>query len=227
MKDYEEYDDCSDDCCGHDHDHCDCGHDHCDCGHHHHDDEGVALDERQVRTRLLNVVALANNYCVALENAGDYSGRASENVDNPSENEARAEFVIEILDYLPRLYWEFSDLQTPPTIEEETYLPQYVDEDYYESIRHRVGSLMGEEDVFLETFEEDMKYSDTPIAASISESLADIFQNLYDFVAAVRESDGDLLVEAFTSCKENFISTWSQTLCNVLRALNHLRYNKL
>ncbi len=40
---------------------------------------------------------------------------------------------------------------------------------------------MGEDDVFLETFEEDMKYSDTPVAASVSESLADIFQPLYNF----------------------------------------------
>lgn len=185
-----------------------CGHDHCDCGHEH---EGAPLDEAQTRARLLNVVALSNNYCVALENA-----REAE----------REDFVIEVLDYLPRLYWEFSDLQTPPSIEEETYLPSYVDEDYYESIRQGVGALMGEEDVFLETFEEDMKYSDTPIAASISESLADIFQDLYNFTAAVRESDGDLLVEAFTLCKENFIASWSQTLCNVLRALNHLRYNR-
>lgn len=200
MKDLEEYNDhnCA---CGHDHDHCDC----------HHDHEAEALDEKQVRTRLVNIVALANNYCVALEHARE---------------QERADFVIEILDYLPRIYWEFSDLQTPPSIEEEIYMPEFVDEDYYESIRRGVGELMGEEDVFLETFEEDMKYSDTPIAASISESLADIFQDLYNFVAAVRDSDGDMLVEAFTACKENFIAGWSQTLCNVLRALNHLRYNR-
>ncbi len=83
---------------------------------------------------------------------------------------------------------------------------------------------MGEDDVFLETFEEDMKYSDTPVAASISESLADIFQPLYNFISVVKDSEGDNAAGAFRECKENFESYWSQTLCNVMRALNNIRY---
>ena len=85
--------------------------------------------------------------------------------------------------------------------------------------------LMGEHDVFLETFEEDMKYSDTPVAASISESVADIFQALYNFISIVKETEGDSLEGAYMECRENFAAYWSQTLCNVMRALNHLRYN--
>ena len=84
---------------------------------------------------------------------------------------------------------------------------------------------MGPDDIFLETFEEDMKYSETPIAASISESLADLFQPLYNFISVVKDSEGDKLVEAYINCKEDFISYWSQTLCNVLRALNNVRYS--
>ena len=67
-----------------------------------------------------------------------------------------------------------------------------------------------------------MKYSDTPIAATISENLTDIYQPLYDFVAEVRESEGDNLDEAFRACKDGFKEYWSQALCNVLRALNAL-----
>ncbi|MDE6578646.1 MAG: DUF5063 domain-containing protein, partial [Muribaculaceae bacterium] len=79
-------------------------------------------------------------------------------------------------------------------------------------------------DTFLETFKEDMKYSDSPIAASIAESLADIFQPLFNFASIVRDTEGDSIVEAFLQCKENFEEYWSQTLCNVLRALNHVKY---
>ncbi|MDE5842971.1 MAG: DUF5063 domain-containing protein, partial [Muribaculaceae bacterium] len=35
----------------------------------------------------------------------------------------------------------------------------------------------------------------------------------------------DELEGAYRECKENFAAYWSQTLCNVLRALNHLFYN--
>lgn len=200
------------DCCGHDHMHdhthgdC-CGHDHCDCGH----EESTPAEIAAMRTRLVALTALANDYCVTLEHAAEIE---------------KKDFIAEILGYLPRLYWEFSDIDVPASEEdEEFYLPDFVDEDYYESIRLRVGSLMGEDDVFLETFEEDMKYSDTPIASSVSECLADIFQDLFNFVAAVKDSDGDMLAEAFTACKENFAVYWSQKLCNVMRALNHLRYS--
>ncbi len=121
------------------------------------------------------------------------------------------------------------DEYTPISLEEEeddrTYYPSYIDEDYYENVRRHIEALLGPDDVFLETFEEDMKYSDTPIAASVSECLADIFQPLYNFISIVKETDGDELEGAYRECKENFAAYWSQTLCNVLRALNHLFYN--
>ncbi len=116
-------------------------------------------------------------------------------------------------------------------LEEETdeddddfYYGSYMDEDYYESIRRHVETLLGPDDVFLETFEEDMRYSETPIAASISESLADIFQPLYNFISVVKETEGEALEGAYRRCSAEFREYWSQTLCNVLRALNNLRY---
>lgn len=189
-------------------------------------------ENTDIRRRLLGITALAAEYCVTLENAG--------------ETEAR-EFVGSMLRLLPRLYLEFNDIApdnpqfqsgdeenynedpeayTPLAPEEEPmeYYGSYVDEDYYNSVRHHVEQLLGPDDVFLETFEEDMKYSDTPIAASVSECLADIFQPLYNFISVVKDTDGDQLEGAYRHCHEEFASYWGQTLCNVLRALNHIYY---
>ncbi len=168
------------------------------------------MTDDNMRHRLLGVTALASDYCLTLENAGEME---------------KDDFVAMMLDYLPRLYWEFSDLDSGEPISEFDYFSSYVDEDYYESIRRHVEVLLGPDDVFLETFEEDMKYSDTPVAASVSECLADIFQPLFNFISIVKESDGEQLEEAYAECKENFVSYWSQTLCNVMRALNNIRYN--
>ncbi|MDE7181259.1 MAG: DUF5063 domain-containing protein [Muribaculaceae bacterium] len=169
------------------------------------------MTQNDMHTRLLDVTALATDYCAAMENA-----RSIEKMD----------FIIEMLDYLPRLYWNFSDLIVEDVVDdmEYDYYPSYVDEDFYDSVRRNVEAVMGEDDVFLETFEEDMKYSDTPIASSISECLADIFQPLYNFISIVKESNGEQLTGAYTECRENFVGYWSQTLCNVMRALNNLRY---
>ena len=167
--------------------------------------------EDTLKNRLVTVVALATDYCVALENARE----AEKN-----------EFVVEILNYLPRLYWEFSDLQpeAEDPLDDEEYYPSYITEEYYDSIRRGVESILGPDDTYLETFEEDMKYSDTPIGASISEGLADIFQALYNFVSIVRESQGENMIGAYRECRDNFVGYWSQTLCNVMRALNYIRF---
>ena len=160
---------------------------------------------------LQQILVLVNDYCSALQHTSEME---------------KDEFVNEILGYLPQIYWHFFSYDPSEEMMQPDYgyYPSYVDEDFYESIRHRIGVLMGEDDVFLETFEEDMKYSDTPIAASISESLADIFQPLYNFLITVRKTEGAEALGAYIECRENFGSYWSQTLCNVMRALNNIKY---
>lgn len=168
------------------------------------------LNEENLKRRLIGLVSLSTEYCHLCENASEFN---------------KEEFIDQALDLLPRIYWEFFDLSAPFILDDFDYFSSYVDEDYYDGIRRNIERVMGEDDVYLETFEEDMKYSETPIGASIAESLADIFQPLYNFVAIVKDSDGEQMNSAFANCKEDFAGYWSQTLCNVLRALNHIKYS--
>lgn len=172
------------------------------------------MNQDPMNRRLITLTSLSAEYCSACENAGEME---------------KKEFIDRMLDLLPRIYWEFFDISADGIVmlEEFDYFSSYVDEDYYESVRRQIETLLGPDDVFLETFEEDMKYSDTPIAASVAESLADIFQPLFNFISIVKDSEGDRMVEAFMQCKEDFQAYWSQTLCNVLRALNHLKYTSV
>lgn len=160
-------------------------------------------------TRLLDIVTLAKEYCETCQEASQLS---------------KIEFTDKILDLLPRLYWNFFDLSAGVSLGEMEYFSDYVDESYYEEIKGGIAAIMGSSDIFLETFEEDMKYSETPISASISECLADLFQPLFNFISIVHDSEGGQLEEAFLNCKEEFENYWSQTLCNVLRALNNIKY---
>ena len=159
--------------------------------------------------RLLDVVSLAKSYCELCESAGEFD---------------KLDFTNRVLDLLPRLYWNFFDLSAGVSLGEMDYFSDYVDETLYGQIQSSIASVMGASDTFLETFEEDMKYSETPITASISECLADIFQPLFNFVSIVHDSEGAQLEEAFISCKEDFENYWSQTLCNAMKALNNVKY---
>ncbi len=162
-------------------------------------------------TNAITFIGLCNEYCVAVENARETD---------------RDEFVNLMLRLLPRLYITATDLVAAGDDEpaDDVFLADALDEDYYEALRRNMEELLGPDDVYLEVFEEDMKYSDTPVAASVSEGLADIFQSLYNFISTVRDSTDEVVAGAIATETEEFRSFWSSTLCNTLRALNHIRY---
>ena len=165
----------------------------------------------ELNTNSIALIALCNEYCQTVEHA--------------SESE-RDDFIASMLRLLPRLYISAADLQIDTSLEDEMfYIDQALDEDYYNTVRSNVAALMEPDDIYLEVFEEDMKYSDTPIAASISEGIADIFHVLYNFIETIKDAPTDLIKEALTALREDFDNYWSQTLCNLLRPLNHIKHN--
>lgn len=153
-------------------------------------------------------IGLANEYCTTLANAQQYE---------------QAEFVDSMLKLLPRIYISATDISIGN--EPEAYIEPYLDEDYYESVRHHVEMVMGPDDIYLEVFEADMKYSDTPISASIAEGLTDIFQDLFNFVNNVKDAPQVQISDYVAVCKENFETFWGQRLCNVMKALHDIKYN--
>lgn len=159
----------------------------------------------------ISFIGLCNEYCTALETVSTTD---------------RETFVNNMLRLLPRLYIAATDLKVQDPEYGEAYMESTLDEDYYDSIRRSVESVMGEEDVYLEVFEEDMKYSDTPVAASVSESLADIFQVMYNFIASVRDSTEENIQLALIAMHDDFESYWGAIVCNVLRALHNIKTNR-
>jgi hypothetical protein len=163
----------------------------------------------QLSPNTLAFIALCNEYCNAVEMT-----RESE----------RQEFIDSMLRLLPRIYISATDLQSDAMMESDTYIDSALEEDYYDSMRRNVALLLGEDDAYLDVFEDDMKYSETPIAASISEGVADLFQVMFNFLETVRNAPTELIQEAVMTMREDFEHYWSLKLCDVLRAINALKY---
>lgn len=170
----------------------------------------MIMEKTSLTPNALAFIGLCNEYCATIENA-----RETE----------RDEFVESMLRLLPRLYITANDLKLPDDADEDSYIDDVLDDETYESVRGDIESLLGYDDSYLEVFEENMKYSDTPIGASIAEGLTDIFQVLYNFLELVKTSTEPIIQLALQAVKEDFAQYWSQTLCNVLRAVNNIRYN--
>lgn len=161
-------------------------------------------DQPKLDPNSLSFIALTNEYCQALEHA---------------EAASRQDFLVEMLKILPRIYIVATDLDQESPF--STYdIEPYLTEEVYNQVRDSISRLMAEEDVYLEVFVEDMKYSDSPIASSISENLADLYQEFFNFIASVKDATTEAQIELIGICKYEFREFWGQTLCNVLRAMH-------
>lgn len=156
----------------------------------------------------LEFVTVALEYCSFVEHAGEMEA---------------LEFVDKATKILPLLYLKASLL---PVIEADDYYePELsVTEDMYDSVRSRIAALLADKDTYLETFHADMAYSETAIAAFISENLADVYQDTGNFVALFRQGNEEVMRESIALCYNNFKDYWGQQLLNALRALHNLRY---
>lgn len=142
-----------------------------------------------------------------------------------TEQSALLDFADKAVKLLPLLYLKATLL---PEVEEgEGAEPELtVTEDMYEAVRLRIAGLLGEKDPFLETFHPDMQYSDTPIAAFISENLADVYQDTGNFVSMFRQGNEEVMCEAIALCRTNFREFWGQQVLNALKALHAVRYSE-
>ena len=141
-----------------------------------------------------------------------------------TRQQRRQEFVDTALKLLPLLYLKASLI--PQCERVGMFDPEtFVTEADYELIQQDVASLLGAKDDYLEVFLPDMAYSDTPIKKSISEDLADIYQDLKDFICVFQLGLNETMHDSLVICKEHFAEFWGQRLVNTLRALHDVRYN--
>ena len=167
------------------------------------------MENKNISPNSLMLVAMTNEFCQDIERALEME---------------RDEFVSKMLRILPRIYVAVTDVAEPDNNGAYYDIDSYLSEESYNSARDGIYRLLGEDDVYLEVFEEDMKYSDTPIATTISENLCDLYQEFYNFVVTVQNAPSEDVEDVITAEKENFTNYWGQALVNVMRALHSLKY---
>ena len=158
---------------------------------------------------VIEFVTVAAEFCAFLERA---------------ESMKRSTFVDTTLKILPLLYLKASMLPKCEMIGDES--PEtYVTEEIYEVLRINLASILAEKDDYLEVFLPDMAYSDEPIKKNISEDLADIYQDIKDFIFVFQLELNETMNDSLAICQENFGLLWGQKLVNTMRALHDVKYS--
>lgn len=158
---------------------------------------------------IVEFTAAANEFCKHAEHAGELKG---------------AEILAIFQRLLPYLYLKASLLpRLEPFFEDGN--EKFVTEADWFRIHDTLRWKLGTADDYLEVFDDKFNYSDAPVVSSISENLADIYQDLKDFLILYQTGTPEVMNDAVWECRQNFENFWGQKLTNVLRAIHRFIYS--
>ena len=169
---------------------------------------------QNVSPQVIAIAGLAAEYCLAVDN---------------SQTAEPSDFCAQMLRYLPRIYVAIDGLRPYGSEDGDDtgMIFHSLDEDAYTDARISMERLFGEHDMYLDAPQEEMRFSDTPVAVSLSEKLADIYQNLYDVAYTIREADSNIYTDVMSELKWRFDEYLSMDICDALRAANIIYRNRV
>lgn len=158
---------------------------------------------------VVEFAAVANEFC-------KYAERASE---------LKGDELLKILQrILPLMYLKASLLpQLNPYFEDGN--EKFVTESDWIRIHEALREKFGTADDYLEVFDEKINESDEPVLSSISENMADIYQDIKDFLLLYQTGTGEVMNDAVWECRLNFENFWGQKLVNSMRAVHKFIYS--
>jgi len=154
---------------------------------------------------VIDLVRVGTEYCRYLEQC---------------KAETAEDFARTMCALLPMLYLKAVMLGEVP--EQAGWNEKKVTEDDYDFVRGGVAQVLGERDDFLDVFVEDFKYSDQPVLCTVSECLADVYQQVRELVEVYRGGYEDAMAVALAEAVEEFRLQWGQKLLGALRALHDI-----
>jgi hypothetical protein len=158
---------------------------------------------------VVEFVAVANEYCKYAEHAGELKG----------------DEMLRILQrLLPLLYLKASLLPAlEPFFEDEN--EKFVTESDWYRINDAFKNKFGTANDYLELYDEKYIESETPVPSSLAENMADIYQDLKDFLLLYQTGTQEVMNDAIWECRLNFENIWGQKLVNALKAIHKFIYS--
>lgn len=153
---------------------------------------------------VVEFVAVANEYCKYAEHASEIKG----------------DELLKILQrLLPLLYLKAAFLpEFTPYFEDGN--EKFVTESDWTRIHDDFRMKFGSANDYLEVFDEKINESEGPVVASLAENMADIYQDLKDFILLYQTGTVEVMNDALWECRMNFENFWGQKLVNALRAIH-------
>jgi len=166
------------------------------------------MDNSEINERLITeFVTMSAEYCRALNSLDQFTPHG---------------FATFLLQLLPMLYIRAFSLPSYDDYDSEE-VEKFVSEEEWIRVKLQLSKLLGKNDKY---YEMHSLYGDDVInPQSLSEDLADVYQDLKDFTQLIALGIDDAVVEAIGEVKYNFKYYWGQRLLNALRAMHNLYFD--
>ena len=155
---------------------------------------------------VIEFVAVAREVCSFLEQA---------------EGFAKTVFMDKTRKILPLLYYKAVMLPSAEAFFEDGP-ERFVSEQEWQVIHDAILNKLGKHNDYPEVIDPVLRDTEDKVGGSIAENLADIYQDLKDFVMVYRMGTVELMNDALWECMQHFDQEWGQKLLNSLRALHNL-----
>ena len=162
------------------------------------------VTETVASANVLDMYTVANEFCIFTESAEKYNAE---------------EVMLYYSKICPLLYLKGAIL---PVVEpDEDFLGErFVNEDQWENIYNSFLGIFADKDQFYTLSYESN--DNVPLKASIAEHIADVYQDLKDFVLLYQKNHTYAKQNAVFECRNLFISHWGSRIAALMPALHSL-----
>ena len=158
---------------------------------------------------VVEFVAVANEFCKYSEHSSEMKG----------------DEMLKILQrILPLLYLKASLLPSPEPVFEDGNEKFVTEADWFR-IHDSYRNTFGTADEYLELADEKFNEPEGVVPSSLSENMADIYQDMKDFLLLYQTGTREVMNDAIWECRMNFENIWGQKLVNSLRAIHKFLYS--
>ncbi len=159
--------------------------------------------------QIIEFVTVADQFCKHTERLSSYKA---------------SEFLSIMQRLLPVIYVKAVVIPpTEPFFEEGN--ERFVREEDWNAIDRAISSKLGEFNSFEEPFDQTLHGAGEPAAGTISEYLADLYQDLKDFLLQYRTGTEEVMNDAVWECSNRFETSWGKKSLSILRAIHQIFYS--
>jgi hypothetical protein len=169
-----------------------------------------SLKEIVYSKNVVEFVTVAKEYCTFVENIAELD---KENMINKS------------VKLISLLYLKATMLPETERINDEQN-EKFVTEFDWQFVKNGVEALLADDDKYLDFYDNEMNETPEPVSSGISENMADIYQDLKDFLEIYQLGNEELSNDAIYECYSNFRDYWGFRLVNSLRIFHYLLFKK-